>query len=90
MYIQNFSQDRLFLKVCTYFIPNDASFVSLATSYFSSNRIYLNARTNYFQNVLPAVKNIMHNRKANYISYTVCRVVPFKNGDWLKSIIFIK
>ena len=38
----------ILLRVCIDSIPNSSSFLSLATSYFSSNRISSNVHTNYF------------------------------------------
>ena len=44
------------LKARTNFIPNSASFVSLATSYFSANRLCSNVRADYFCTLLLEVK----------------------------------
>ena len=63
----------LFLKVPTYFIPNYSSLVSLATYYFTSNRISLNVCTKYFITPLFEVKNIIHNKKNIYILYAISR-----------------
>ena len=63
------------LKVRTDYIPNSPPFVSLAISYFSSNIISLNVRTNYFCTPLFEVKTVIYNKKNMYISYAISGAV---------------
>ena len=56
IYVQKYFINIFLLKLPTNSIPNSASFVSLATLYFISNRFCLNVCANYFFTLLLKVK----------------------------------
>ena len=77
-------------NVHTDYIPNSSSFVSMATLYFSSNRVSSNVRTNYF--CIPLFDVRTDNTQQEKYLHIVCNLWSswFWKIQLARKIIFIK